>query len=306
MKFVKIFSLVSVLSFMAYISFNITYDKVSAIVIQEAKEEEKNKIKIHPIIIDDENHKEDKIEKDNDYEKLNVITNNFIFIGDDRLNMLMDSCNESGLDSVEFILSKDADYRWMNTEAISKLDRILNTKGGHYNIVINPGIEDLDRVDDYIKLFNNLGYKYPDQNIFILGIAPLDELEYIKNNIDIIDSKESDNESEFRENIIDSDQSGNEFEFTEINDESDNEFEFTEINIDILNDMNIVNNDDIYAFNVDIMRNASDDIHIIHIFQELMENGYSTIDGYYLDENTSNLLLKTICNHIQSLSAKED
>lgn len=274
MKFVKIFSLVSVLSFMAYVSFNVTYDKVSAIVIQEAKEEEKNKIKIHPIIVEDECSEENKIEEDNDSEKLNIITNNFIFIGDDRLNMFMDNYSETGLDSVEFILSKDANYRWIKTEGINKLDQILNTKGGHYNIIINPGIEDLDRVDDYIELFNNLGDTYSDQNIFVLGIAPLDELEYIKNNVGIIDSEDS-----------------------------DGEFELTENNIDILNDINVVNNNDIYEFNVDIMKNVSDNIHIIHVFQELMEKGYSTTDGYYLDKNTSNLLLKIICNHIKTLQS---
>lgn len=274
MKFVKIFSLVSVLSFMAYVSFNVTYDKVSAIVIQEAKEEEKNKIKIRPIIVEDECSEENKIEEDNDSEKLNIITNNFIFIGDDRLNMFMDNYSETGLDSVEFILSKDANYRWIKTEGINKLDQILNTKGGHYNIIINPGIEDLDRVDDYIELFNNLGDTYSDQNIFVLGIAPLDELEYIKNNVGIIDSEDS-----------------------------DGEFELTENNIDILNDINVVNNNDIYEFNVDIMKNVSDNIHIIHVFQELMEKGYSTTDGYYLDKNTSNLLLKIICNHIKTLQS---
>lgn len=278
MKFIKIFSLLGVLSLIGYISFNITYEKVSAIVMQEAEEEEKNKIKIHPIIkedkIEEDEIEEDETGEDNDSEVLNVITNNFIFIGDDRLNISVNNYNKE-LGSVEYILSKDANYKWLKNEGVDQLDTLLNTKGGHYNIIINPGIKDLDRIGDYIELFNDLSYKYSDQNIFVLNIAPLDELEYIKNNIDIV-------------NIED----------------SDTEFEFTNNYIDILNDINLVNNDDIYKFNIDIMKNTSDNIHVIHIFQELMENGYSTIDGYYLDEDTSNLLLKIIANHIKSLQTQ--
>ena len=249
MKITKFLTLLGSLSALGYLSFHITYENVSAIVEKEAEEDKKNEVQINPIIIheEDETRDEEPSEEKDDKEILNVITNDYIFVGDSRINSIEQFSKNLGVNIVDFITVDDPDYYWMVNTGADTLESVLKDKQGSYNIVFNLGIKDLNNIKMYIDFFNHLAYKYPKQNIFVLGIGPLDEVKAVENNITNI------------------------------------------------------NNDDIYSFNIDMIKGLNKDIHVIHIFQELIVNGYDTTNGYYLTEDTSMSLLKFIQNHIKDL-----
>lgn len=250
MKFAKFFGFLGALSALGYATFYITYETVSATVMEEAEENKKNEVVIKPIIVqeDEEDEEEKKPRREiRKEESLNVKTDNFIFIGDDRLNSMAAVSNSVGFKSVEFVTRENPDYFWMVNEGADTLDYILESKPGNYNIVFNLGINDLNNVKMYIDFFNHLAYKHPNQNIFVLTIGPLDEIKAMENNISNI------------------------------------------------------NNDDIYSFNIDMKKGFNENVHIVHVFQELIVNGYDTTDGYYLTEDTSISLLKFIWNHVKEL-----
>lgn len=246
MKVLKFFAFLATLSGLGCLSFYITYENVSAIVMKQAEENKENEIIIKPIIIEEE--EEEKVELEiEEKEVLNRKTDNFIFIGDSRLDSMSYLCKNVGLNSVEFITVENPDYYWMVNTGVDGLNDVLESKPGDYNVVFNIGINDLNNIKMYIDFFNNLAERYINLNIFVLGIGPLDEVKAIEN--------------------------------------------------DIIH----INNDDIYNFNVDMMKGLNKNVHVIHVFQELMNNGYDTVDGYYLTEDTSMSLLKFISNHIEKL-----
>lgn len=252
MKFIKILTTITSLAILGWVSFYITYEKVSAIVMEEAEERKKNEIVLRPIVINEDEDKKEPIIEEVQKEIINVKTDNFIFIGDSRLDTLRSVSNNINFNSVEFITSENADCDWIRNSGLTQLNYILNSMPGHYNIVFSPGIKDLNNVDRYIEFFNDFANQHPNQNIFILDVAPLDEIKALENNIDFI------------------------------------------------------NNDDIYEFNIEMKKNLNDNAHIIYAFQELIINGYNTIDGYYLEKDTSLSLLDFIWNHIVSLETKKD
>lgn len=246
MKVAKFFGFLATLSVLGYLSFTITYESVSAVVMKEAEENKKNEVVIRPIIIHEKEEEKSKSEIDKK-EVLNTKTDNFIFIGDSRLGSSSALYNKAGFNSVEFITTDNPDYYWTVNVGADGLSDILENKPGNYNIVFNLGINDLNNIKMYIDFFNNLASKYPSQNIFVLGVGPLDEVKAVENNITNI------------------------------------------------------NNDDIYNFNIDMMKGLDENIHIVHVFQELINNGYDTTNGYYLTEDTSMSLLKFIKEHIKKL-----
>ena len=253
MKFIKFLTLVTTLGTLGCISFNITYDRVSATVEKEAEERKKNEVVIRPLIIEEDEIKENKIEESKEdkdehkKEQLNVKTDNFIFIGDSRLETLKNISDNTNVTSAKYITSKYADCDWMRNTGLSELNHILTTSPGYYNIIFSPGINDLYNINRYVDFFNYMANHHENQNIFVLGVTPLDEIKIAENYIATI------------------------------------------------------NNDNIYEFNIDIMKNINDNVHMIYAFQELILNGYETIDGFYLNEDSSIYLLNFILNHVKSL-----
>ena len=246
MKIAKYFAFLTALSALAYLSFHITYENVSAIVLEEAKENKKNEIKIKPIVVYED--KKDESKEDVEGKKvLNVNTDNFIFIGDSRLSSDSSLYSKTGFKSVDFITTNNPDYYWMVNAGLDALNNILNSQPGNYNIVFNLGINDLNNVKMYIDFFNSLANRYPNQNIFVLSAGPLDEVKALENGISNID------------------------------------------------------NDDIYNFNVDIMKGLDKNIHMIHVFQEFINNGYDTVNGYYFTDDTCRSLYEFIWRQIKEL-----
>ena len=251
MKIAKFLAGTTLLGVVAVATFNITYERVSAIEMEKAKEEEKKKIVFRPITIKDEDTKKEEIIEDVDAgPKLNVKTNNFIFIGDSRLDTLRNVSKNYKFDYVKFISTENANCDWMRNSGLSELNNILNTTSQSYNIVFNPGISDLGNIQRYADFFNNLANEHPNHNIFVLDVFPLDEIKAEENNL------------------------------------------------------NVTNNDYIYDFNIDLKKSLNENAHIIYAFQELILNGYETIDGYYLTEDTSNRLLGVVYEHIKSLQVQ--
>ena len=251
MKIAKFLAGTTLLGAVAVATFNITYERVSAIEMEKAKEEEKKKIVYRPITIREENTKKEEIVEDVDTgPKLNTKTNNFIFIGDARLDTLRNISSNYNFDYVKFISAENADCDWMRNGGLSELNNILNTTSQSYNIVFNPGISDLGNIQRYADFFNNLANEHPNHNIFVLDVFPLDEIKAEENNL------------------------------------------------------NVTNNDYIYDFNIDLKKSLNENAHIIYAFQELILNGYETIDGYYLTEDTSNRLLGVVYEHIKSLQVQ--
>lgn len=249
MKILKFLAGTTLLTVVAVTSFNITYEKVSAIEMEKDKERKKNEVVFRPFINEENYIKNESVigDKEDEKTKLNVQSNNYIFIGDSRLNTLKDINYKYDFNDVKFISTENADYDWMRNTGLSELNYILNTTSLNYNIVFNPGISDLENSQRYADFFNNLANQHPNHNIFVLNVYPLEEIKAEANNL------------------------------------------------------NVVNNDYIYNFNINLKKSLNENVHLIYAFQELIGNGYETIDGYYLNEDTSDRLLRFIHEHIKSL-----
>lgn len=249
MKIMKFLTGTVLLGLVAIITFYITYEKVSASEMEKEKERKKKEIVYRPITITEtDDKKEDAIEEHkNEEPKLNIRSNNFIFIGDSRLNTLRNVSDNYNFDDIKFISTENSDCDWMRNGALSELNSILNTTSLNYNIVFSPGVSDLENARRYADFFNSIANEHPNHNVFVLDVAPLDEIKAEENNL------------------------------------------------------NIIKNDSIYDFNITLKKSLNKNAHIIYVFQELIINGYETIDGYYLTEDTSHNLLGFIYKHIKSL-----
>lgn len=251
MKILKFFSFLGGLTALGCASFYITYEKVSAIVMEEEKEYKKNEVVFKTFINEIEDEKSETEQKAEEVaekkETLNVNTDNFIFVGDSRIEDFKSAYKNIGIKTAEFITTENPDYYWMVNMGADSVDSILKNKPGKYNIVFNIGINDLNNAKMYIDFLNHFAHKYPNQNIFVLTIGPLDELKAAEN------------------------------------------------------DLTHINNDDIYDFNINISKNLNKNVHVIQVFQELIVNGYDTVDGYYLTKDTSKSLLKFIKEYIKQL-----
>lgn len=281
MKVFKFLTGTTLVGMIAVLAFNITYEKVSATEMEKAKEKEKTKI-VYKTIIDTstdnlEEKKEELNEDENKQPKLNVISNNFIFIGDDRLLSLKHSSENFDVDSITFINNKKATCDWMRNSGLSELNDILYATDLSYNIIFNPSINDLENIERYIDFFNNLATQHPNHNIFVLDVFPLDEvkLENIK------EEKDKINLLSFDKEIL---------EHNIFNDKNLNECDYNE-----------VNNDSIYKFNIKLKKSLNSNVHIIYAGQQLVCSEFETTDGYYLTDNTATELLNFIYNHIKAL-----
>lgn len=251
MKYFKIVSGALTLGLIAGVAFNITYEKVSA--IEDIKEAQKNKIVIRPYVenIYTNNGVLDTgadIKKEKSTYKPNVKTEDYIFIGDSRL----DSLRELSSMNYNFITTQELNCDWLRNGGLSQLNSILNTTNRSYNIVFSLGIDDFENVDRYAQFLNDFAYRYSNHNIFVLEIGPLDEHKNTINEIKKVD-------------------------------------------------LSTVDNDAIQMFNVELRKKLNNNVCPLFTFQELIGNGYNTIDKYYYDRETSYKILNFIRNHVESL-----
>lgn len=273
MKVLKFLTGTTLVGVIAIMTFNITYEKVSATEMEKLKEQKKHEIVYKPITdttIDDK--KEESNENINQKPKLNVKSNNFIFIGDDRLNSLKHASMNLDVDYIKFINSKKADCDWMRNRGLSELNHILNTTDLNYNIIFNPSINDLENIKRYVDFFNDLANKHPNHNIFVLDVFPLDEAK-----LEDVKEKEAESQEIKLEYNI-----------------------FNNHNFDD-KDSNTADNDSIYNFNITLKKSLNENVHIIHAGQQLVCNEFKTTDGYNLTDKTSKDLLDFIYKHIKDM-----
>lgn len=101
------------------------------------------------------------------------ISNKVIYVGDSRTTMLEDALKDTK-PKEDFIGSVSAGYDWFSTTGISEIEKKISTDPSSI-IVINFGINDINNVDNYINLYQNLFEKYPDVKFYIMSINPVDE-----------------------------------------------------------------------------------------------------------------------------------
>lgn len=92
----------------------------------------------------------------------NILTNkndNFIFIGDSRTVAYKEIVDIDKYDFITFISEESKGYDWLNETAIEKLNNRFNTTDLTYNVVLNLGINDLNNIDKYIDIYNELAEK---------------------------------------------------------------------------------------------------------------------------------------------------
>lgn len=271
MKVLKFLTGTTLIGVIAIMTFNITYEKVSATEMEKLKEQKKHEIVYRPITdttIKDK--KEESNDDSNQKSKLNVKSNNFIFIGDDRLDSLKYASMNLDVDYIKFINSKKADCDWMRNSGLSELNHTLNTTNLSYNIIFNPSINDLENIKRYVDFFNDLAIQHPNHNIFVLDVFPLDEAK-------LEDVKEKEAESQEIK-----------LEYNIFNNFDDK-------------DSNTADNDSIYKFNINLKKSLNENVHIIHAGQQLVCNEFETTNGYNLTNKTSTDLLNFIYKYIKDM-----
>lgn len=188
MKFKKSLLGVILIIAVAVLTFEITYEVVSANETIKAIEKQKKEVVFKSFITHneenninlDKNKDDDKDDLDKMKNFINTKTNNFIFIGDTRLDSLKDVSYSFKFDFLKFITSDNFDCDWVRNKALFELNNILNNTSLSYNIVFSIGINDLENVDRYITFFNDMAKLHPNHNIFVIDISPLDEIKFLE------------------------------------------------------------------------------------------------------------------------------
>lgn len=123
----------------------------------------------------------------------NILTNksdNFIFIGDSRTVAYKEIVDIDKYDFITFISEESKGYDWLNETAIEKLNTRFDTTDLTYNVVLNLGINDLNNVDKYIDIYNELAEKNTKHNFFVIPINKVDSEKMMKNGYNVIENSE--------------------------------------------------------------------------------------------------------------------
>ena len=101
---------------------------------------------------------------------------NLLFIGDERIHDLEFDVSGNG-DKVYFVSDENADYDWLVNEGIAEANSIMKQNSlTTFRVVFMVGIDDMDRVNDYIALYNKVATDtWANQRIYVASITPVDE-----------------------------------------------------------------------------------------------------------------------------------
>ena len=80
-------------------------------------------------------------------------------------------------DKVYFVSDENADYDWLVNEGIAEANSIMKQNSlTTFRVVFMVGIDDMDRVNDYIALYNKVATDtWANQRIYVASITPVDE-----------------------------------------------------------------------------------------------------------------------------------
>lgn len=127
--------------------------------------------------------------------------NLLIYMGDSRIVGMMSSITNK---SITYIAQSGAGYSWLVDSAIPEL---ANKIEGKKFIVLAFGVNDLGNAANYLTKYQELKDTYPNVNIYIMSVNPVDEAKEAENGYTVInESIENFNETmknSFGENYID-------------------------------------------------------------------------------------------------------
>lgn len=123
---------------------------------------------------------------DNTYNKLKDISfNKVVIVGDSRMEFIYDKKYKLDIpNNFIFDAKSGATIDWFIETGEPKLREILDNRNSKYkyHVVFNLGVNDLNDdilpktvAIDYLKLYENIIYDYPDVNFYFLSVNPIDE-----------------------------------------------------------------------------------------------------------------------------------
>lgn len=206
MRFLKFVTKTVIVTIVCSLIFSSILDKTLS---SQAKEDIKNgsdkivnlissKDKTDEISIDDESIITEELvdeeeSTDEAYVPDNILTNkndNFIFIGDSRTVAYKGIVDIDKYDFITFISEVSKGYDWLKDTAIEKLNTRFDTTDLSYNVVLNLGVNDLQNVDKYIDIYNELAEKNPKHNFFVVSVNKVDTEKMIKNGYATIENSQ--------------------------------------------------------------------------------------------------------------------
>ncbi len=95
-----------------------------------------------------------------------LIESSLLYLGDESISNLKNLLNN---DNISYVFEDEAGYSWLSQTGLDLLKEYLETKEIK-NIVTSLGINDLDKIDNYINVYNNL-INESDTKLHILPIA---------------------------------------------------------------------------------------------------------------------------------------
>lgn len=129
------------------------------------------------------------------------VENLLIYMGDSRIVGMMSSITNK---SITYIAQSGAGYSWLVDSAIPEL---ANKIEGKKFIVLAFGVNDLGNAANYLTKYQELKDTYPNVNIYIMSVNPVDEAKEAENGYTVTnESIENFNETmknSFGENYID-------------------------------------------------------------------------------------------------------
>lgn len=168
-------------------------DKIINLISSKDKEDDTN-IKDESATIEESSDKNKETTKEPTNEVCvpeNILTNkndNFIFIGDSRTVAYKGIVDIDKYDFITFISEVSKGYNWLKDTAIEKLNTRFDTTDLSYNVVLNLGVNDLQNVDKYIDIYNELAEKNPKHNFFVVSVNKVDTEKMIKNGYTAIEN----------------------------------------------------------------------------------------------------------------------
>ena len=170
-------------------------DKIVNLISSKDKEDATN-IKDESTIIEESTNKNEEPTKESTKEVCvpdNILTNkndNFIFIGDSRTVAYKGIVDIDKYDFITFISEVSKGYDWLKDTAIEKLNTRFDTTDLSYNVVLNLGVNDLQNVDKYIDMYNELAEKNLKHNFFVVSVNKVDTEKMKKNGYTTIENSQ--------------------------------------------------------------------------------------------------------------------
>ena len=105
-----------------------------------------------------------------------------IIVGDSRMQLINDDKEIVKPFNMEFVAKGGAKIDWLENNALPKVKKILNKNEFNYYVLVNMGVNDLNSnlevaeiVEDYFKLYSELAERFPNVEVYIMSVNPINE-----------------------------------------------------------------------------------------------------------------------------------